>query len=105
MEDLMKKFVISFSLCLLIVLSSMVVISCSPEEKIIKKQVIQITDQDVQEKNASDPSLIHYEGQVIVYFTGGNQTVAGDLQWATFNGTIQELMESFYVQTEIPLVE
>ena len=60
---------------------------------------------DVQEINASDPSLINYDGQVIVYFTGGNQTVAGDLQWATFNGTIQELMEGFYVQTEIPLAE
>ena len=51
---------------------------------------------DVQEINASDPGLTFYGGQVIVYFTGGIQQRAGDLQWARFNGTIQELMKSFF---------
>ncbi len=60
---------------------------------------------EVKEINASDPGLTYYDGQVIVYFTGSNQKVAGDLQWATFNGTIQELMESFFVKTEIPLTK
>jgi alpha-L-fucosidase len=51
---------------------------------------------DVREINASDPGLTFYGGQVIVYFTGGTQQRGGDLQWAKFNGTIQELMESFF---------
>ncbi len=51
---------------------------------------------DVPEKNASDPGVISYNGQVIVYFTGGIQRKAGDLQWAQFNGTMKELMEAFF---------
>lgn len=51
---------------------------------------------EVPEKNASDPGVISYNGQVIVYFTGGIQKKAGDLQWAEFNGTMKELMEAFF---------
>lgn len=51
---------------------------------------------DVPEKNASDPGVAYYNGQVIVYFTGGIQKKAGDLQWARFKGTMKELMEAFF---------
>ena len=51
---------------------------------------------DVPEKNTSDPGLTFYNGEVIVYFTGGIQKKAGDLQWAKFKGTLKELMESFF---------
>jgi alpha-L-fucosidase len=51
---------------------------------------------EIPEKNASDPGVACYNGQVIVYFTGGIQKKAGDLQWAKFNGTLKELMEYFF---------
>lgn len=52
---------------------------------------------DIPEKNASDPGVTSFNGQVIVYFTGGIQKKAGDLQWAKFKGSVSELMESFFV--------
>ncbi|XOV93213.1 MAG: hypothetical protein ACFHWX_00595 [Bacteroidota bacterium] len=51
---------------------------------------------EVQENNASDPGLTTYQGQVIVYFTGGIQQRGGDLQWAKYEGTVDELMRSFF---------
>jgi alpha-L-fucosidase len=51
---------------------------------------------EVHEINATDPSLTYYKGEVIVYFTGGIQRKGGDLQWAKFEGTVKELMESFF---------
>lgn len=51
---------------------------------------------DVAEKNASDPGVASFNGQVIVYFTGGIQKKAGDLQWARYNGTLKKLMESYF---------
>lgn len=53
----------------------------------------------VQEINASDPGLTVHGNEVVVYFTGGIQQRGGDLQWAKFNGTIQELMESFFLDS------
>lgn len=57
---------------------------------------VPLRESKVQEINASDPALTHYDGQVIVYFTGANQRVGGDLQWAVFNGNMNELMESYF---------
>jgi alpha-L-fucosidase len=51
---------------------------------------------DVHEINATDPGLTYYDGRVIVYFTGGIQKKGGDLQWATYDGKVTQLMESFF---------
>lgn len=51
---------------------------------------------EVREINATDPALIYYEDKVIVYYTGGIQKKGGDLQWAVFEGTVSELMQSFF---------
>ena len=48
------------------------------------------------ETNASDAEACYFDGQTIVYYTGGDQQAAGDLQWATFNGSMRELFESFF---------
>lgn len=50
----------------------------------------------VRECNASDAELCYFEDRTIVYFTGSDQQVAGDLQWATFAGTLRQLFESFF---------
>ena len=52
---------------------------------------------DLPETNASDPELCYFRGQTIVYFTGSDQQVAGDLQRATFDGAPRELFERFFV--------
>ena len=49
-----------------------------------------------KECNASDPDLVEWQGRTRVYFTGGNQTWGGDLQYAEFDGTIREFFESYY---------
>ncbi len=51
---------------------------------------------EVQEINASDPGLTEYNGQVIVYFTGGIQQRGGDLQWARYEGAVEGLLSSFF---------
>ena len=48
------------------------------------------------ECNASDPDLVEWQGKTRVYFTGGNQHWAGDLQYAKFDGPMQEFFESYY---------
>jgi alpha-L-fucosidase len=50
----------------------------------------------LRERNASDAELCYFEGQTIIYFTGSDQMVAGDLQWATFDGTPAELLATFF---------
>lgn len=50
----------------------------------------------IHECNASDAELVYWKGKTLVYFTGGDQHVAGDLQWAEFDGTPQALLESFF---------
>ncbi|MEX2564596.1 MAG: L-rhamnose mutarotase [Cyclobacteriaceae bacterium] len=57
------------------------------------------SEPEVHEINASDPGLTVYNGKVIVYFTGGIQQEGADLQWAIFNGTIHELMESYFLES------
>jgi alpha-L-fucosidase len=49
-----------------------------------------------RETNASDAELCYFKRKTIVYFTGSDQQVAGDLQRAEFTGTPRELLESFF---------
>jgi alpha-L-fucosidase len=51
----------------------------------------------LREVNASDAEVVYWRGQTLVYFTGGDQQLAGDLQLAEFNGTPRELFERFFV--------
>jgi len=51
---------------------------------------------ELPETNASDPELCYFGGKTIVYFTGGDQQVCGDLQRAEFDGTPRELFEAFF---------
>ncbi len=51
---------------------------------------------EMPETNASDPELCYFGGKTIVYFTGGDQQVCGDLERATFDGTPRELFERFF---------
>jgi alpha-L-fucosidase len=51
---------------------------------------------ELPETNASDPELCYFDGKTIIYFTGGDQQVCGDLQHAEFNGTPQDLFEKFF---------
>ncbi len=59
-----------------------------------------LTDLNISENNASDVELCYFNGKTILYFTGGNQQVAGDLQRATYDGTPRQLFEYFFESTE-----
>ena len=50
-----------------------------------------------KECNASDADLVEWQGKTRVYFTGGNQHGGGFLQYAEFDGTMQEFFESYYM--------
>ena len=49
-----------------------------------------------REINTSDPDLIEWQGKTRVYFTGGCQHWGGYLQYAEFDGSMQEFFESYY---------
>lgn len=51
---------------------------------------------DLREKNASDAEICYWNGKTLVYYTGGEQHYAGDLQYVDFEGTPQELLEYFF---------
>jgi len=51
---------------------------------------------NIREKNASDAEMVYWKGKTLVYFTGGDQHLAGDLQRAEFDGTPRELLEHFF---------
>jgi alpha-L-fucosidase len=51
---------------------------------------------EIRERNASDAEICYWQGKTHVYYTGGDQQYAGDLQHAEFDGTPQELLEAFY---------
>jgi alpha-L-fucosidase len=59
---------------------------------------------EITESNASDVELCYFPGKTILYFTGSDQTTAGDLQTAVYPGTPAQLFEHFYgdVKTDIP---
>jgi len=50
----------------------------------------------IHECNASDAEVVYWQGKTLVYFTGGDQHAAGDLQWAEFDGTPRELFERHF---------
>ncbi|WP_197528326.1 alpha-L-fucosidase [Aeoliella mucimassa] len=52
--------------------------------------------ENIAENNASDLELCYFQGKTIAYFTGSDQQVAGDLQWASYSGTPQQLLESYF---------
>ncbi|MCK5441833.1 MAG: hypothetical protein KAJ23_08085 [Maribacter sp.] len=58
---------------------------------------IPLIDPTIRESNASDVELCYYDGKTILYFTGSDQTTAGDLQWATYKGTPEQLLEYFFI--------
>ena len=51
---------------------------------------------DVHEVNVSDVEMVEFNGQVHIWWCGGNQSGIGDLQHAVFNGTRQALLETFF---------
>ncbi len=50
----------------------------------------------IREQNASDAEIVYFGGKTIVYYTGGDQQICGDLQRAEFMGTPRELLEHFF---------
>lgn len=56
-----------------------------------------------REANASDAELCAWQGKTIVYYTGGDQQLAGDLQWAEFDGSPADLLERFYEEPALPV--
>lgn len=49
-----------------------------------------------RECNTSDPDLIEWQGKTRVYFTGGCQHWGGALQYAEFDGGMQEFFEAYF---------
>ncbi|WP_353197610.1 hypothetical protein [Parapedobacter defluvii] len=62
---------------------------------------IPLLDPTIRENNASDVELCYFNGKSVLYFTGSDQSTAGDLQWATFDGTPKELFEYFFEDEDI----
>ncbi len=55
---------------------------------------------DIRETNASDLECCYWDGKTRIYYTGGDQRFAGDLQHAEYDGTPQELLEHFFEGVE-----
>lgn len=55
---------------------------------------------EVRECNASDVELCCFNGKTIIYFTGGDQHSCGDLQWGTYDGSMKELFEYFFLPVD-----
>jgi len=66
-EDFMKKLIILLFLSFLIVFLIFAVLSCAPQEKIIEKQSIQISDQDLREKNDVEYKTREFMGNKRIY--------------------------------------
>lgn len=62
---------------------------------------IPLIDPTISESNASDVELCYFKGKTILYFTGSDQSTAGDLQWATYNGTPKQLFEYFFEEDKV----
>jgi alpha-L-fucosidase len=63
----------------------------------VKKDRVPLRPPEVKEINASDVELCEWPaGKTYILFSGSDQQYAGDLQWATFDGTPRELLERFY---------
>lgn len=57
---------------------------------------IPLLDPDTPESNASDAELTYFKGETIIYFTGSDQTTAGDLQRAIYKGKPADLFMHFF---------
>ena len=62
---------------------------------------IPLLDPEITESNASDAALCYFNGKTIIFFTGSDQSTAGDLQWATYDGTPKQLFEHFFSEVNI----
>ncbi len=58
---------------------------------------------NVREINASDAELCEWQGKTLVYFNGGDQQSAGDLQLAEFDGPPRQLLEAFFAEPTVVL--
>jgi alpha-L-fucosidase len=65
---------------------------------------IPLLSPEITESNASDVELCYFQGKTILYFTGSDQTTAGDLQSAVYMGTPAQLFEHFYkdIKYDVP---
>ena len=61
-----------------------------------KNKVHPLRGADVNENNASDAEACEWHGKTIVEFSCGDQHVAGDLQWAEFDGSMREFLEHYF---------
>ncbi len=50
-----------------------------------------------KENNASDLELCEFDGKTLLYFTGGDQFVCGNLQRCEYQGKMQDFFEMFYL--------
>jgi alpha-L-fucosidase len=67
------------------------VVTFQPENK-----VHPLRPDELRETNASDVEICAWQGKTIVYYTGGEQHYAGDLQYAEYPGTPQAFLEHFF---------
>lgn len=65
---------------------------------------IPLLSPEITESNASDVELCYFQGKTILYFTGSDQTTAGDLQSAVYTGTPAQLFEHFFkdIKYDVP---
>ncbi len=61
-----------------------------------KSHIHPLRPKEILECNASDAEVVFWRDRTLVYFTGGDQHFAGDLQWAQFEGAPRELFEHFF---------
>ncbi len=78
----------------------------APEDRPIatfnpENKVHPLRPEEIRETNASDLELCYWDGKTRVYYTGGDQHLAGDLQHAEYDGTAQELLEYFFMEPEV----
>lgn len=51
--------------------------------------------------NNSDIDLCEYKGEVLIYYSWGNQNYVEHLAQARFDGSLEELLESFFLQPSV----
>ncbi len=61
-----------------------------------ENRVHPIRSDKLHEKNASDVEICAWQGKTLVYYTGGEQHYAGDLQYADYPGTPRQLLEYYF---------
>ncbi len=71
-------------------------VTFNPENK-----VHPLRPEEIRERNASDAAFCEFDGKTLVYYTGGDQQYAGDLQLAHFDGTPLQLVESFFEEPDL----